>query len=225
VKPEYAIYVAGSEDGDVCLDDAERDEDGDFLSNRMELNGQLKGPSWWSAVFQEPIYEMAYWGESKFDGTDWLDPDTDGDGSIDSLDDEDADDFLNIEELVRGPEAWNDDKGKPDYTGDLTGLWVDPYNPCLPSVSSRSCPTARPAGQPGAWRPYAEDPKLPQVPRWPLYGVSIHNNIVYSDPDLADNTGTPLVDESLATGPVEQWDPPVAVDQDPNLAPQHPLPR
>ena len=224
LKEEYEIYRL-SRGGDECLDDAERDEDGDFLSNHDELTGPLSGQSWWSTATQEPIFRLAY------AGTDWLDADSDGDQTVDALDDQDFDDFLNIEEIERGAKLWTDKREYPQIPPHVAsdariyGLWVDPFNPCLPSTESRTCPNGRPVGAPGAWRPYFADSEKPGKPRWPLYGTALYAGIEYPDPSWVDdgNPATLPNEAPMLAGPVERWTGMPAVDQ--TMPPLHPLPR
>ena len=99
-------------DGKGSLSDDERDVDNDGLSNWVEVAGPLT-PAWWAKIFdQEKAYTVQY------SATDYLDPDTDGDGLVDGWDDQDHDDFSNIDEL-------------------RAGTWA--MNPCDP-VPSRTCP-------------------------------------------------------------------------------------
>jgi hypothetical protein len=209
VDAKYRIYSLdrGSRHaGNGCLDDGERDEDGDFLTNVEESHAQLWDDGWWLTVMEEPMFRLSY------SGTDWLRPDADGDGTIDGLDDQDFDDFLNVEELRRGLPARNDANAD---TGVRTGLWVQAFNPCLPAIESRTCPTALPAGEPGAWRPWYDGEAT--GPRWPLYRDWLHNPRD-TDPAAPDPATAPDL-----TSP-ELWDPPAGVDQN-QLPPEHPLPR
>jgi hypothetical protein len=163
---DYSVYSldrVGRHAGDGCLDDAERDEDGDYLTNWDETVGPFKidGTQWWAGVYSEPAFKSLYYG------TDWLDADTDNDKTVDGLDDQDHDDFLNVEERYRGD--YSRTKSNADGPSRL-GLWVQPYNPCLPSPNSRTCPPSLLLDR-DAWRPFkkADDPD--PVPRWPLYGI------------------------------------------------------
>jgi hypothetical protein len=235
-QPEYAVYTldrVGRDGGDGCLDDAERDEDGDFLTNWDETVGPFAprefGPGWWKGVYNEPDFKTAMWG------TDWLDSDTDGNGVRDGLDDIDHDDFLNVEEIVRGPQSR--DENDKDMPG-RAGLWVQPYNPCLPSPNSRACPPTLELNL-DAWMPFKRKASdADPLPRWPLYGVldpSDHTNdisdVVYDphdvDPDAlaAAQQTDPNVDPNTLPdiSAPEVWAPPVAFAQ--TLAPLHPLPR
>jgi hypothetical protein len=142
-----------------CLSDDERDEDGDGLSNNEELNRGTSAAGFWKTIFpNETNFRVNY------AGTNWLDGDTDGDGIVDGLDDQDFDDFLNIEELRRGRQSVDDQSVS---TGITTGLWVDAFNPCLPWPDSRTCPRYVPPT--GAWTPF-ESPAI--APRWPLWSGS-----------------------------------------------------
>jgi hypothetical protein len=215
VKPEYAVYSLDRRDRDGCLDDGERDEDGDFLTNFEEAHNKLSGPGFWAAATSEPEFI------SRYDGTDWLDPDSDGDNTVDGLDDQDFDDFLNVEELYRGTPMWDKDN---KYTGAVTGLWVDPFNPCLPYIHSRTCPTAMPVGNPGAWRPFFADMSKPEGPRWPLYRNPLYQ-IDEQDPNWVDPTPTDTTDNAapILHRPAEVWSAPAGVVQ--SRPPDHPLPR
>lgn len=108
------------------LSDEERDFDNDGLSNQHEFNMYLT-TGYWAAV-NEDIGEKAY-PLRPFNDLDPTDPDTDGDGVIDSLDDQDNDGWSNRMELYRF--AW---AGTNFYS-----YWVQPFNPCLPDWLSRSC--------------------------------------------------------------------------------------
>jgi hypothetical protein len=82
-------------DNNGYVSDAERDEDVDGLSNYEELNGRLL-PAYWSGCYDEETdYPVLY------KGTQYDDPDTDGDGVRDGADDQDHDDLPNLMELSR----------------------------------------------------------------------------------------------------------------------------
>lgn len=112
--------------GDGFLTDDEKDVDGDGLTNWDEAHGRMT-PAWWLAAWvDEKPYTVA------FLQTDWLDPDTDGDTLLDGPDDVDHDGYTNAAEVNRGPFF--------DTNGTLQGAyWVQPFNPCLPDPSSRTC--------------------------------------------------------------------------------------
>ena len=184
--PAYRVYSLDSGDPDVgCLNDAERDEDGDWLSNTLEHDG----PGLWVDLFKEVPFRIEY------AGTDWLDPDSDGDGIIDAKDDQDHDDFWNIEELYRG--FRNVDKEGNGEGSPSSGLWVDEFNPCLPSIYSRTCPLSIPTSG-AVWTPFVRPEDDAPKPRWPLYG-----NPGYYPGEYW--TGMPVSEQ--------------------RLPPQHPLPR
>ena len=122
-------------DFDGELTDDEKDFDGDRLPNWNEVNGTLQ-PSWWQLIspFKE---ETPYF--NAYDGTNFVDADTDGDGRIDGNDDQDFDGWTNVEELWRsGPRA--------------SVYFVHPFNPCLPDPFSRTCSRYIPADN--ADKPY-----------------------------------------------------------------------
>lgn len=104
--------------GDGFLTDDEKDVDGDGLTNWDEAHGRMT-PEWWAGVVdEEPSFDLTY---AK---TDWLDPDTDGDGLLDGLDDVDHDGYPNAIDHDRRGTLW----------------WVQPFNPCLPDWKSPTCP-------------------------------------------------------------------------------------
>jgi hypothetical protein len=124
-------------DGNSYLSDDEKDVDQDGLSNYEETHGPLMGPTWWSSEIQaDGTYPLAY------AGTNWLDPDSDGDTIPDGADDQDLDGYTNIEEVLRGyamPRAAA--SGDPMPT-------VNPFNPCYPNDASPSCMTHPPFNPP-----------------------------------------------------------------------------
>ena len=212
VKQEYEIYLI-ERSSDPCLNDAERDEDGDFLTNREEFNSQMSDPQWWKDIYGEVIYEGTH-GGIDYKGTDWLDPNTDGEGPNDGLSDEDNDDFLNVEELYRGGAVWDPEYSSP---GPRSGLWVNPFNPCLPHIESRTCPDALPAGG-ASWPPFAEEPP---TTRWPLYRTPLYAGVPYPNPAY-DPDDDPPAPETLP-GPVEVWNDIPIGEQ--TKVPVHPLKR
>jgi hypothetical protein len=128
-------------DLDGKLSDDERDEDADGLTNYDESTGRLIS-GFWTACYQgEKPYPITY------AGTDLVDPDSDGDGVRDGADDQDHDDLPNVMEMSRVDAATpvrttldgrcGKDDGVPVPTP-ARGR-VNPYNPCLPYVDSRTC--------------------------------------------------------------------------------------
>jgi hypothetical protein len=214
VKAEYRTYSLDT-DGDGCLNDGERDEDGDFLTNVQETSGELSSPQYWVDIYGDAPFRNAY------PGTNFLDSDSDGDGTVDGLDDQDFDDFLNVEEVDRGPKVVGNDGA---YIGDMSGLWVGPFNPCLPSWKSRTCPVAVPPT--GAWLPFFDG--APSGPRWALYGRALYglgtpNPIKYPDPSFVADPAHPEITAPMLDRPTERWDGMPALSQ--TLPPEHPLPR
>lgn len=197
VPPPFSGVPAYSLDlnNNGCLSDDERDEDGDLLGNQLELNGNLSGPEIYKAVFKETPYPLNYVG------TDWLDHDSDNDDRPDGIDDQDNDDFWNIEEAFRGPQSVD----KLDADGPRSGLWTNPFNPCLPAINSRTCRDMLVSDGEG-WMPFpkadASRVEWPK-PRWPLYGTAL-----YDGPNSGATT-------------VEIWNRIPVVNQ--TLPPQHPL--
>jgi hypothetical protein len=121
------------------LDDSERDEDADGLSNWAETRGCMNRSYWKSLYDGETPYYLAYGGTSLDD------PDSDGDGIRDGADDQDHDDVPNVMECSRFLAS-----GGFSDPMDATSLpvppdarpaegWVNPFNPCLPHPYSRTC--------------------------------------------------------------------------------------
>jgi hypothetical protein len=142
---ETTYWTMGSTDE---VSDDERDEDGDGLSNYMEDRGPLGSPDWWSSCYaNEPPFPI------RFAGTQPFNADSDGDGILDGADDQDFDDVPNLMEISRN--AANGYAGKQGNCKPATGqvslgynkldkenlkIWVNPFNPCLPDPSARTCP-------------------------------------------------------------------------------------
>lgn len=135
----------GSHYHDGMLDDAERDADGDHLSNWDEFNGRMN-QGWWTEEYKE-IPEKPY--PLTYSGTSATDADSDGDGVIDGDDDQDHDGLSNVFEVAR-PWNWqttyvsvNGDvphdgtSGEPNYDPSPYAR-VNPFNPCKP-VFSETC--------------------------------------------------------------------------------------
>lgn len=128
--------------GDEYLDDAQRDEDADGLSNWMETRGCMSRAHWDGLYDKETPYPLQY------SGTLPTDPDTDGDGIRDGADDQDNDDVPNIMECSRELAY-----GGWPHAPDLPALGaVNPFNPCLPHRKSRTCNSYVTIGQ--EWAPF-----------------------------------------------------------------------
>jgi hypothetical protein len=136
-------------DGTGRLSDAERDEDADGLSNWAETRGCMYRLYWDEIYDKETPYHLSYAG-TRLD-----DPDTDGDGVRDGADDQDHDDVPNMMECSRMLAAGVAGADDPDDEADDTRPWkgfVNPFNPCLPHVKSRTCKIIVPAKN--AWAPF-----------------------------------------------------------------------
>jgi hypothetical protein len=120
-------------DHDGRLTDDEKDEDHDLLGNWVEYAGPMR-TAWWAAMYSSEAQYVGAAGASLLYETSFLDADSDGDGVIDGLDDQDHDGYSNRDELIRGP------------------LWMHVYNPCLPNPYSRVCTLHPPIS--GAWAPF-----------------------------------------------------------------------
>lgn len=143
-------------DANGIVTDDERDEDADGLTNFDEAHGRML-PSYWSARYPgEASYYVAY------RGTDLADPDSDGDGVRDGADDQDHDDLHNLAELSRnaasGRPLENPAKPPEPPNPDPAKGHVNPFNPCLPFTTSRTCNTHPPFE--GAWAPFGTGEKI-----------------------------------------------------------------
>jgi hypothetical protein len=128
--------------GKGWLSDDERDEDADGLTNYDEAHGRMR-PEYWQGCYPEMPFHVPYAG-TKLD-----DADTDGDMILDGADDQDHDDIPNVMELSRfaASHLWDGDDPYVECRGsaatpnhqDAFGR-VNPFNPCLPDVRSRTCP-------------------------------------------------------------------------------------
>jgi hypothetical protein len=136
-------------DGDGYLSDDERDEDADGLTNFDETHGRMLPAYWQTCYAVEKPFHLNYAGTSH------VDADSDGDGVLDGADDQDHDDIPNVMELSRNAASGLDDtdpvKGTcvqrespalptPLHHPSAYGR-VNPFNPCLPAVWSRTCPS------------------------------------------------------------------------------------
>ncbi|HEX6025384.1 MAG TPA: IPT/TIG domain-containing protein [Solirubrobacter sp.] len=112
-------------DGDGRLSDDEMDVDGDGLINYDEAHGRMI-PGYWAGVYEK---EVPYTAWVNFLPPDYLTPDSDGDGIVDALDDQDDDSFVNIVELSR--------RAAQDPTDTFQSAYgqVHPLNPCLPAMA------------------------------------------------------------------------------------------
>jgi hypothetical protein len=145
----YYDFASGYRDG--MLDDSERDEDADGLTNFDETRGCMNRGQW-DRLFSgtETRYPLA------FAGTDLDDADSDGDGVLDGADDQDHDDIPNIMECNRLLAAGIDDNSDGFLDEDASNAtlpragtvarpklpasgFINAFNPCLPHLQSRTC--------------------------------------------------------------------------------------
>jgi prepilin-type processing-associated H-X9-DG protein len=136
-------------DDDGFLSDDERDEDADGLTNYDETHGRMTAAYWKGCYKNELPYHIEYASPSH------VDDDSDGDGIRDGADDQDHDDIPNVMELSRIAASGIDDRNlrqdcvprktpplPPELHHEDSFGRVNPFNPCLPEVRSRTCPTA-----------------------------------------------------------------------------------
>jgi len=155
---ETTYYDRGS---DGRLSDDERDEDADGLSNFDETRGCLGSQEYWTKLYdKETKYYLSYIG-TRLD-----DADSDGDGVRDGADDIDHDDLPNLMECSRTMVTALDLDPRPAIgdppAGRMTDVslrrgFVNPFNPCLPSTKSRSCPSH--VALDGGWAPFVASDK------------------------------------------------------------------
>jgi IPT/TIG domain-containing protein len=145
-------------DHNNVLSDAERDEDADGLPNQWENTGCMTR-GLWDALYNEAPY---YLGVNDYGKLDMVDGDSDGDGVLDGADDQDHDGIPNIMEcsraLATAPGTTFDPRD--DTATHLDRPWkgfVNPFNPCLPLITSRTCKSIIEVGA-GAkeWAPFEE---------------------------------------------------------------------
>lgn len=165
VPPNLGYLGTGYVDASVPVEDDEKDADHDGLGNWAEFNGVMT-QQWWTSVHSG---ELPY-RDRKFADPDPVDNDGDGDGCLDGLDDQDADDWPNWTEHGGHFGTWRD--GSTQWLGfSHVGLgawngWADdtnagappyavhPFNPCLPEATSRTCSKHPPAQE--AWPPFTD---------------------------------------------------------------------
>jgi hypothetical protein len=142
--------------GDGILDDGEQDADGDHLGNWDESHGRMT-PEWWASTYDgsNGAPKESPYATVNFPGTNMLDADSNGDGVIDGLSDQDHDGLTNQFELAR-PANWtstyvstlfNWDPSTPTVIqpGSDPYARVNPFNPCKP-VYSQTCHLHPPQG-------------------------------------------------------------------------------
>lgn len=151
--------------GDAPWRDDERDADGDGLSNWLESARGPRESTWWGALWASDRYKIEAWPKAipacgqapglfsarPFAALDLADADVDGDSLLDGEDDQDNDDVINIVEVY---EALYDLDGNgqaacgfpdiPSISFDGEERVVNPFNPCAPNPSSRTCPPYQP---------------------------------------------------------------------------------
>jgi len=123
--------------GDGDLTDDERDADNDGLSNMIEYNnaGTL---NWWASG---PYKDEKPYLWRTFAQTSATDPDSDGDTVLDGADDQDADGYDNYTEM-----EFNFRRG----------LFVQPFNPCLPDPYALTCSRYVPLDSGAVYPPFDE---------------------------------------------------------------------
>jgi IPT/TIG domain len=169
-----SIYGLG--DGAVYRDDErDADADGlsNYLESVRGPGYATFWPGYWKVTERniEPWEKKSYcdpaplqrpgdFTQRPFENLDLADPDVDGDTLLDGEDDQDNDDYNNITELyevVSDLDDNGDGQFNPAWCGRTPGWipsidrggedWaVNPFNPCAPDMSSRSCPAYIPLG-------------------------------------------------------------------------------
>jgi hypothetical protein len=152
-----ATYYDTNNDG--WLSDEERDEDADGLTNFMETRGCMLRSYWDKLYDKETPYYLSYSGTRLDDG------DSDGDGVRDGADDQDHDDLPNMMECSRQMANPQPGDARPALADPPAGRlsppqdrgFLNPYNPCLPSPTSRSCNQHPSLDKP--WAPFSAQDK------------------------------------------------------------------
>ena len=145
-------YYDFNDDG--WLTDAERDEDADGMTNFDETHG-CGTREYWDGLYGEetPYYAL-------YPTLDVVDTDSDGDGVRDGADDQDHDDIPNLVECRRNIISGELEDPRPselDPPAHNPLAFVNPYNPCLPHVRSRTCNRFPSLDNP--WAPFNADDK------------------------------------------------------------------
>jgi hypothetical protein len=153
--PAETVYY--DHDADTWLDDAERDEDADGLTNFQETRG-CTNRGYWDALYNgETPYYLTSYAATRLD-----DADTDGDGVRDGADDQDHDDVPNLMECSRALAAEIVEDPRPSEGDPPLGRpqrgFVNPFNPCLPHPLSRTCKDYT-GVQGSVWAPFNNDEK------------------------------------------------------------------
>lgn len=152
--------------------DDQRDVDNDGASNWTEFSGPLSGPTWWDKFSAEKpnrctdkYVESTYPGPP-YEGLNFVDPDTDGDGLKDGADDIDHDGLTNLQEAGRGQNWCNTYVSNLHKQGTDPLARVQPFNPCKP-IYSDACHTHPPFGY------YKEDEDTGEYEDWdsPVFSV------------------------------------------------------
>ena len=152
--------------------DSDRDVDEDLATNFAEAIGPLSGRKFWEVYVTETkigcakdYVETVYAGP-KYEGLDFVDPDSDGDGLIDGLDDIDHDGLDNRAEGRERRSNWCSFyvsvNGSARDGGD-PGARIEPFNPCKP-YASEACHKLWPFGYYAKTDIWAEDWKGPPAP-------------------------------------------------------------
>jgi hypothetical protein len=149
-------YSDGTQKTDGVTSDADRDVDGDGLINWIEAVGPLSSPSWWDKYINtvgvkcDGTYVESTYAGPAFQGLNFTDTDTDGDGLPDGADDIDHDGYTNLQESTRpglfAPPSSNwcttyrsqpSQDGSHGHPGGSDPLArMQPFNPCKPTYSS-----------------------------------------------------------------------------------------
>ena len=149
---ELYYYDFHSGHRNTVLDDAERDEDADGLTNFDETRGCMNRAATGTRCTAPSSRSIPL----TYAATDLDDADSDGDGIRDGADDQDHDDIPNIMECNRVLAASVDDNADGVLDEDALAAttprgpvagraklpasgFINAFNPCLPHVESRTC--------------------------------------------------------------------------------------
>jgi hypothetical protein len=121
---------------DGNLTDDERDADNDGLSNVVEYS--FTGTQDWWKNGRYKTEKPYYW--RPFADPSPINPDSDGDGVLDGADDQDVDGYDNYTEM--------------ELARDSSGLYVNPFNPCLPDPYAITCSRYMPPDSGAIYPPF-----------------------------------------------------------------------
>ena len=161
VKTEYEVYSLDRRNFDGCLDDGERDEDGDFLTNFEEAHSRRQRPGL-VGDRHERAGVPAWPTRAPTGSTPTATATAPSTASTTRT--------STTSSTSRSSTAGLRSARRPTATRASRPACGSTRSTRASRRSSRAtCPTYMPLGNPGAWRPFFADMSEPLGPRWPLY--------------------------------------------------------